>query len=151
MKTKILLLISLFSAFSLYQKQTRGNAEYDFITKKTATQKDSTLQKSMERGAQIYTDFCIQCHQADGTGVAGTFPPLAKADFLLENVDKSIHAVKFGLNGEITVNEKIYANAMPSPGLYDGEIADVMNYILNSWENTHEEIITQARVEAIEE
>lgn len=115
----------------------------------TISVQDSTLQQSMERGSAIYADFCIQCHMADGTGVAGTFPPLAAADYLNENTVSSIKAVKYGLEGEIVVNGETYNNAMPKPGLYDDEVADVMNYILNSWGNAHTEIITEEQVSAI--
>ena len=112
---------------------------------------DSTLRQSMERGSAIYTDFCMQCHMADGKGVAETFPPLAKADYLNEQTTASIKAVKYGLQGEIVVNGKTYQSAMPKPGLYDDEIADVMNFILNSWGNEHAELITEETVSAITE
>ena len=29
-----------------------------------------------KRGAQIYAQKCVTCHQADGAGVSGIFPPL---------------------------------------------------------------------------
>ncbi|MGB3775768.1 MAG: cytochrome c, partial [Leeuwenhoekiella sp.] len=112
---------------------------------------DSTLIKSIKRGGALYTDFCMQCHMENGTGVAGTFPPLAKADYLEENTLESIKAVKYGLQGEIVVNGETYNSAMPKPGLYDDEVADVMNYILNSWGNESSEIITEVMVTEIEE
>lgn len=133
-------------------ENTHNNQTYALLgPKETVRIQDTTLQKSMERGAEIYVDFCMQCHLVDGKGVAGTFPPLANADFLLKNIDKSIYAVKFGLNGEIIVNGKSYNSAMPDPGLYDDEIADVMNYILNSWGNAHKIPITEEQVTAIEQ
>jgi mono/diheme cytochrome c family protein len=110
---------------------------------------DTTLQESMKRGSALYADFCIQCHMADGTGVGGTFPPLAGADYLNENTVASIKAVKYGLQEKIVVNGKTYESAMPKPGLYDDEVADVMNYILNSWGNTRAEIITEEQVRTI--
>jgi len=110
---------------------------------------DTTLQQSMKRGSAIYNDFCIQCHMEDGKGVAGTFPPLAKADYLNEQTTASIKAVKYGLQGKIVVNGETYQSAMPKPGLYDDEVADVMNYILNSWGNTYVEIITEEQVSTI--
>ncbi|HEA31202.1 MAG TPA: cytochrome c [Leeuwenhoekiella sp.] len=112
---------------------------------------DTTLQNSMKRGASLYSDFCMQCHMAEGTGVAGTFPPLAKSDYLTEKTIKSIKAVKYGLQGKIMVNGESYQSAMPKPGLYDDEVADVMNYILNSWGNEHSEIITEEQVSSIEQ
>jgi mono/diheme cytochrome c family protein len=48
---------------------------------------------------------------------------------------ESIKSVKYGLNGEIEVNGKMYNNNMTSMGLTDREVADVMNYIMNSFGN----------------
>lgn len=93
------------------------------------------LAKSKARGKVLYEELCVACHMADGTGMEGVFPPLAKADYLLKTPAKAIHAVKFGQEGEVTVNGVVYNNMMPAPGLSDQEVADVMNYILNSWGN----------------
>ena len=68
-----------------------------------------------------------------GQGVPGNFPPLANSDYL-NDIDQSIHAIKYGLKGPIKVNGKPYNSNMISQGLDDEEIADVMNYILRSWE-----------------
>ncbi|MGO4911186.1 c-type cytochrome [Leeuwenhoekiella sp. W20_SRS_FM14] len=73
---------------------------------------------------------------AQGEGIKGTFPPLAQADYLLKNRQASISAVKYGLNGKIIVNGTPYSSIMPGLGLYDDEVADVMNFVFNSWGNT---------------
>lgn len=107
------------------------------------------LKQSIKNGEMIYQDFCLQCHLAKGEGVESVFPPLAKADFLLENIDKSIAAIKYGMKGPITVNGIKYDGQMVNMGLENEEIADVMNYILNSWGNSYEEQITVGKVESI--
>lgn len=106
------------------------------------------LKQSFIDGKEIYEDFCLQCHMSNGLGVKGTFPPLAKSDYL-NDIDQSIHAIKYGLKGEILVNGITYNSAMANQGLDNEEIADVMNYILRSWGNTTESIITENDVEAI--
>lgn len=113
------------------------------------TQED--LKKSIARGKELYSESCITCHMANGEGMKGTFPPLAKADFLLKYPEKSIHAIKFGLHGPIKVNGVEYNNAMPPSGFEDDEIADVMNYIRNSFGNKNEVVITPKMVAAIKE
>lgn len=115
------------------------------------TIQDSTLQQSIARGAEIYTGFCMQCHMENGKGVTKTIPPLAHSDYLIKQKQASIKAIKYGLSEEIVVNGETYHSAMPQPGLYDSEIADVMNYILNSWGNEHDVIITEAEVAEITE
>lgn len=115
-------------------------------------QQDDELEKSIARGKGIYTENCISCHMGAGEGVPETFPPLAKADYLTKTPEKAIHAIKFGLQGKIIVNGVAFDNQMPSPGLDNDEIADVMNYISNSWGNSSEKkIVTEKIVEAIKE
>src|SRR5690606_3824618 len=99
---------------------------------------------------EVYTTLCIACHMADGTGVAGVFPPLAQSDYL-KNTEAAIHAVKYGLQGEITVNGQTYNNVMTPLGLSDQEVADVLNYVLNSWGNEAEGMITVEQVAEVSE
>ena len=110
---------------------------------------DPELQASMARGSEIYTDFCVTCHKSDGEGVAYTFPPLANSDYLLQNREASIKGVKYGRDGELTVNGVTYNNTMAPMGLEDEEIADVMNFILNSWGNSSDKIVTIEEVATI--
>ena len=111
---------------------------------------DNELDKSIERGKTIYKESCITCHMGQGEGVLGTFPPLAKADYLIKTPVKAISAIKFGLQGKIIVNLKEYDNMMPNPGLSNDEVADVMNYIQNSWGNTsNKKIVTEEMVEVV--
>ena len=109
-------------------------------------QQEKPLKQSIQDGKEIYQDFCLQCHLDNGKGVENAFPPLAKSDYLQNNIEASIRGVKYGLRGEITVNGETYNSVMVSQGLDEEEIADVMNYILNSWGNKAEKQITVAQV-----
>ncbi|MDN3670574.1 cytochrome c [Echinicola jeungdonensis] len=114
-----------------------------------AQNQDDPLKESIKRGKEVYNDFCLQCHMADGQGVKDAFPPLAESDFLLQKRKESIKAVMYGMSGEITVNEVVYNGNMSNQGLYDDEVADVMNYILNSWGNKSEKMVTEEEVKSI--
>ena len=107
------------------------------------------LKESLLDGKEIYNDFCAQCHLEDGKGVKGIYPPLAKSDFLV-NVNRTISSIKYGLKGTITVNGESYNSIMVSQGLDDEEISDVVNYILNSWGNSTNKLITEEIVASIE-
>lgn len=107
------------------------------------------LEESIQRGADLYSEACITCHLPDGAGVAGIFPPLASSDFLMNNREASIRAIKYGLKGEITVNGVVYNNIMTPYGLSDAEIADVFNYVTNSWGNKNDAIATPEEVASI--
>ncbi len=112
---------------------------------------NEVLLESMESGAMIYEDFCVNCHMADGKGVENLNPPLASSDFLMNNRGLSIKTIKFGQKGEIVVNGKKYNNTMTPLGLADDEIADVMNFISNAWGNLNNKIITVEEVSKIQQ
>lgn len=107
---------------------------------------DKELEKSIQRGQEIYADFCVTCHLTKGEGVQNAFPPLAKSDYLVKNREESIKGIAFGQKGELVVNGVTYNGTMPPMGLEDEEIADVMNYILNSWGNHSKKMVTSEEV-----
>ena len=109
------------------------------------------LEQSIADGKEIYQDFCLQCHLDTGKGVSGVFPPLAQSDYLLNDINLSIKGIKYGMSGPITVNGEQYNGVMQNQGLDDVEIADVMNYVINSWGNKSKEVITPERVASITE
>ncbi len=109
-------------------------------------QKEKSFEESISDGKLIYEDFCIQCHLSNGEGIEKIYPPLNNSDYLLKDLDKSIYSIKYGLRGEIIVNGIKYNGEMASQGLEDDEIADVMNYITNSWDNNLSVQITTKRV-----
>lgn len=115
--------------------------------KKELTQ--TPLKQSIARGAVIYTDFCLQCHRTNGKGVAKNFPPLAGSNWLTDKRTESIKSIKFGLKGEIEVNGQTYNGIMAPLGLSDKEVADVMNYTMNSWGNTQKEMVTEQEVATV--
>ena len=121
-----------------------------FISISSLFYQQKPLEESIADGAEIYTDFCVQCHLASGQGVANTFPPLAQSDYL-NDIEKSVKALKYGLKGPIQVNGETYNSVMAYQGLDDEEIADVLNYILRNWGNQTDTIVTEAYVSQIQE
>ena len=72
----------------------------------------------------------------NGEGLAETFPPLAQSDYLMKETKKSIAIVLEGGADEIVVNGKTYSAPMPAfSSLNDQEVADVLNYVRNTWGN----------------
>ncbi|NJX16496.1 c-type cytochrome [Tamlana crocina] len=109
----------------------------------------SPLEESIERGAEIYKDFCVSCHLPTGEGIRKTYPPLAKSNYLMNNRTASIKAIKYGQKGEIVVNGQKYNGFMAPMGLENDEVADVMNYITNSWGNKNEKMVTEEEVSKV--
>src|SRR6266566_13149 len=93
------------------------------------------IEARLELGKDLYLRNCLICHQSNGQGVPGAFPPLARSDFLKENLERSIKAVVEGLSGEIAVLGKKYNGSMPPVAIKDEDVADVFTYILNNWGN----------------
>jgi len=110
---------------------------------------DTALKKSILRGEIVYLQYCINCHKVNGSGGLN-IPPLQNSDFLMTKISESVRAIKYGQNGEIYVNDKKYNGYMPPMGLSNGEISDVMNYILNSWGNNSSYFVTSKEVEEIQ-
>lgn len=145
----ILEVISIIFCISMLAKQGTSNSNGYILNIKLDSQ-ETELSKSIKRGEEVYIDFCMQCHLGDGKGTPKVFPPLAGSDWLVNRRKESIHSIKYGLNGPIKVNGITYNSAMTPLGLEDEEIADVMNYIMNSWGNKQEKIVTIEEVIAIE-
>lgn len=63
-------------------------------------------------------------------------PPLIRSPFVLGDVNTLIGIVLKGLNKEIEIEGDLYSNSMPpQTSLSDQEIADVLSYVRNSFEN----------------
>ncbi len=105
---------------------------------------------SIKNGKEVYTTFCQNCHMEDGKGQAGVFPPLAKSDYLAKPTKTLIENIMNGQTGEIVVNGKKYNGQMlPYNYLTDEQIADVINYMKNSWGNTSTSVVTPAMVKKL--
>jgi nitrite reductase (NO-forming) len=107
-----------------------------------------TTAERIQFGQVIFTNNCLACHQASGTGIKGAFPPLAKSDFLNANKDQAISTVVHGRSGEIVVNEEKYNSVMPAQQLTDEEIANVLTYVYSQWDNS-KKVVTPAEVKKI--
>ncbi len=101
----------------------------------------SNKQERIISGKRVYEQNCMACHQSEGQGIAGVFPPLSGSDYLLSDPKRSIDVLLKGLSGEVTVNGIVYNGVMPAVKLSDEKMANVLTYILNSWNNNGGEIL----------
>lgn len=92
-------------------------------------------EEQIAMGERVYTQNCAACHQPNGTGLAGAFPPLAKSDFLNADARRAIGVVLHGLSGPVTVNGQQYNSLMPALSLSDEDIANVLTYVYSQWGN----------------
>lgn len=86
-------------------------------------------------GAKIYKAKCVACHQLNGEGIAGAFPPLKNSDYLFADKKRAVKQVLNGSNSQITVNGVNYAIPMPFQVDTHEDAVAVINYVLNAWGN----------------
>ncbi|MEO5690265.1 MAG: copper-containing nitrite reductase [Burkholderiaceae bacterium] len=95
-----------------------------------------TVQDQIKAGEALFAGTCSVCHQSNGAGLPGVFPPLAKSDFLAADLQRTIGIPLRGLSGKVTVNGSEYDSVMPPMNqLTDDEVANILTYVLNSWGN----------------
>ena len=91
---------------------------------------------TMERGKKVYTQYCMACHQVDGSGVPGLNPPLEKTPHVSGSKTTLIKIILKGMNTHEEINGETYSNIMaPHDHLTDQQIADVLTYVRNSFGN----------------
>jgi nitrite reductase (NO-forming)/hydroxylamine reductase len=96
----------------------------------------ASVDELMAKGERVYNANCAACHQRNGKGLTGAFPPLAGSDYLKGDRKKVMTAALFGLSGPITVNGVDYNGVMPSMGyLPDEDLAAALTYVFKSWGN----------------
>jgi mono/diheme cytochrome c family protein len=91
-----------------------------------------------DRGKKIFAANCQTCHQANGLGVAGQYPPLAGSEFTTGGSRRPAMIVLKGLQGPVTVKGQKFGSAVMQPWdktLTDQKIADVLTYERSEWGN----------------
>lgn len=89
-------------------------------------------------GAAIFAKRCAVCHQPNAQGVPGVYPPIHETlgHFMATESGRQYlgEVLAFGLAGAIAVGGQRYVGQMKlAPPLPDQEIADVLNYVLTTF------------------
>jgi nitrite reductase (NO-forming) len=95
-----------------------------------------TIEEQIAAGKALFAGTCSTCHMANGEGMAGVFPPLAKSDYIAADPAAVPRVILHGLEGPVTVNGTDYNSIMPPMSqLTDDEVANISTYVLNTWGN----------------
>jgi mono/diheme cytochrome c family protein len=90
-------------------------------------------------GKKLYAGNCVSCHQANGQGVPGQYPPLAGSEWVTDPARSNalIRLILHGLSGPVEVNGQTYNGNMPAFGakFKDEQVAAVLSYIRTDWSN----------------
>lgn len=108
------------------------------------SEKDIKLKQYYVDGQALYKLHCANCHQDNGQGLAGLYPPIAGSDFLEKNKELILCSMRNGLKDTIVVNGKSFHQAMPAnTQLQALDVAEIATYIYNEWGN--EKTITEVK------
>ena len=99
----------------------------------------------LDDGEAVYMSRCMSCHQVDGAGIAGVFPPLNETEWVVGDKGRLIRIVLDGMMGETEVKGVVYSGAMPpwKTFLTDEEVAAVLTYIRTAWDNDASKVTPQ--------
>ncbi len=116
-------------AIAVYLKDLPAGAPEPKVTAPQASQ--------MAAGQKLYNGACTTCHENDGSGAPQVYPPLP-GNANLQSAD-ALSTLRIILDGAQTVTTPRAPNKGSMPAyaakMTDQEIADVTNYIRNSWGN----------------
>lgn len=141
----LLLVVVAWSTFYIAQQwnvpdEYANTPTYSFFTGRSGSSQATGQAPSASKaniGATLYRTSCGSCHQGNGEGVTGAFPPLSDDPVVTaEDPTRHIEIILFGLQGE-TIDGVEYSAAMPpfSEQLSDEEVAAIINHERTSWGN----------------
>ena len=95
------------------------------------------VEKSIKDGEKLFNNNCASCHQVDGAGVPGAFPPLAGSPWVHGTPERIVKIAHYGISGEIEVLGKKFNGAMPNIAetMSDQKLADIATYVRQAWGN----------------
>ncbi len=100
-------------------------------------------------GEKIYLTYCSTCHQRNGKGALGRFPPVASSKWVTGDKTRLIGVILNGLQGQIEVRGETFNDVMPSHDfLTDGEVANVLSFLRQNFGNSAD-AITETEVRRV--
>ncbi|MBN3034770.1 MAG: cytochrome c [Bacteroidales bacterium] len=111
------------------QTDTSLEPDHEKVTQKAP----SAIEAQLALGEKIYKEKCVVCHQADGKGVKGAFPPVAMSDYLQADPRRGVEQVLNGSHVEMVVNGETYNQPMTAQVDTKEEALAVINYVLKNF------------------
>lgn len=92
---------------------------------------------AFDEGEKLYMTRCMSCHQMNGQGVTGTFPPIDGSEWVTGDAGRLVRIILQGMTGPVQVSGVKYSGAMPPWGsfLNDEQVASLSTYVRTSWSN----------------
>jgi mono/diheme cytochrome c family protein len=117
------------------------------------------LERKISSGEKVFAVRCASCHQANGLGITGQYPPLDGSNWVTADPGIVTNIILKGLKGEIVVKGETYGTSaavnMAAVAISDREIANVVTYVRQAWGNNVDEIfedeVAAIRADSIEQ
>jgi mono/diheme cytochrome c family protein len=128
-------------------------APFESYSQVAADQPMDPLAKRRANGQRVYAVTCQLCHQPNGLGTPGQFPPLDGSEWVNGPINRLIRIPNNGLAGLVHVKGETINAAMPNMGaaLSDQDFADLLLFIRSEWSNksgpVNPEDVTKVRKE----
>ncbi|MDA0811401.1 MAG: cytochrome c [Verrucomicrobia bacterium] len=90
----------------------------------------------VKEGKKLYSSVgCAACHQPNGQGQPGIYPPLVDSEWVKGSDKRMAMIIHSGLIGPVTVKGNVYTGAMPAQGplLNPKKLAYIMSFIRSEW------------------
>jgi mono/diheme cytochrome c family protein len=115
--------------------------------REVANEGPKAFEPDLAKGEKLFLQQCASCHQANGLGVPGAFPPLAGSAWVQGNEERIIKIALAGIAGEIEVKGNKYNGNMPNigAGLKDAQLANIISYVRSAWGN-HSDPVMDTKV-----
>lgn len=86
---------------------------------------------AVAEGKRLFGANCVACHQSNGLGVPGAFPPIVGSEWVTGSEQTVVRILLNGLGGPVKVKGVTYNGAMPAwkESMSDDDIAHVITYI----------------------
>ncbi len=130
LRPQLILILLLPVIISCTGGNNKSTSENVAVNQETQTVIKEKTDLSDHPGQPVYNQHCLPCHQADGSGVPGMYPPIVDTKWVNGDKSELISIVVHGLDEEIEVDGEIYNTVMaPLPHLSDQEVSDVLNFV----------------------
>jgi cytochrome c oxidase subunit 2 len=99
-----------------------------------------SMDELLAKGEQVYGKTCAACHQANGQGIPGVFPSIVGSPVATGPIEDHVNIV---LNGKQGTAMQAFAEQ-----LSESEIAAVITYQRNAWDNQMGDLVQPATIKA---
>jgi mono/diheme cytochrome c family protein len=130
----VLIEILLLSGSCRSNKKTDNSQDQTPVQTKTPIETSKPVTHIASAGEMAFRKSCLTCHQADGSGVPGMYPPLNQAEKVMGPPEGIIKVILYGLKGPTVIKGETYTQRMPAQSLLsDSTIAVLVNYVKKRW------------------